>query len=181
MTQSFLKDFLWRKVLNRKGETGHIVWLLLDIDNEKIVWCIYKKTFLEYGYFLFNSSKLHWDVREVSEWYTSQAYYDIIGKTVKNQDSQFVWSVTDLEFDVTFHIKNIYVYIGYHFTFDTNQFIQKHIIKVSNRAILSYEKSSIFIRDKQNVKENKKTLEKLSKIFINIQKPNYNVNSKEYE
>ena len=41
-----------------------------------------------------------------------------------------------------------------------------------------YEKDYIIIENKNKLKENKNTLENISKIFINIQNPSYNLNIK---
>jgi hypothetical protein len=59
--------------------------------------------------------------------------------------------------------------------------LKRNIIKISQKAILAYEKDCVVIQEKQTKKENKKTLENIRKVFINIPEPNYNLNFNKYE
>lgn len=183
MNRSFSVNFNQKKVYDKKNK---LLWVisgfLFDIDFEKITWCVYKKWFLKYWYFLFEDIlSIEDDFFIINKFKKSKEFYEIIWKIVKNEDGRILWSIDDVEFDITNKLKYIYVDCWYSFLINTSKILQKNISKISKKAILSYEKDCVIIKDKQSIKENKKTLENISKIFINIPTPNYNINLKKYE
>lgn len=183
MNQSFLNNYKWALVLNNnKDLLWYISWLLFDVDFEKVIWCIYKKSFLKYWYFLFEDILTKKDFEFIINENTNEKeFYEIIWKDVKNEDLITLWNIEDIDFDITYKLKNIYIDYWYIFSIKTSKILKKNIIKISKKAILSYEKDFIIIKDKQTIKENKKTFENISKIFINIPTPNYNINQNKYE
>ncbi len=183
MNQSFLNTYKWALVSNNKNDLlWYICWLLFDVDYEKVIWCIYKKSFLKYWYFLFEDILSKKDFEFIIKENTNEKeFYEIIWKDVKNEDFITLWTIEDIDFDLTNKLKNIYIDYWYFFSIWTSRILQRNIIKISKKAILSYQKDFIIIKDKQSIKENKKTLENISKIFINIPTPNYNINQNKYE
>jgi len=78
-------------------------------------------------------------------------------------------------------LQYIYIESGYFLSLDRKNLFQRNTRKISAKAIVSYEKESIIIKDIPFIKENKKTLENIRKVFINIPEPNYNLNFNTYE
>lgn len=183
MNKSFLKDFQWKKIQN---ESWVDIWILsgmlLDIEHHKIIWCIYKKWFLQYRYFLFDDIlKEENNIYIISEKEQKQEFYEIDGKQVKNENGKNIWYVDDIEINLVNKLQYIYINNGYNLSFDRKNILKRNIIKISQKAILAYEKDCVVIQEKQTIKENKKTLENIRKVFINIPEPNYNLNFKKYE
>lgn len=183
MNKSFLKDFQWKKIQNEGwNELWVVSWLLLNVDYQKIVWCIYKKWFLQYKYFLLEDIITEEkDILIIDEKDSSQEFYEIYWKQVKNEEWKSIWYVDDIEMNIVHKLQYIYVDNGYNLSFDRKNIMKRNIVKISAKAILSYEKHFIVIKEKQTIKENKKTLENIRKVFINIPEPNYNLNFKKYE
>lgn len=181
--KTFLSDYKWKKVYNKLNWLlWEITWVLFDIDYEKVVGFIYKKSFLNYQAFLFkNILKENEDWFLIKETKKIHDFYEIIWKNVKNEDFEHLWYIEDVEFDFNYKIKDIivdfwYSFLDFEVISKTKINIKKDIRKISKKSILSYEKDFIVIKDKNVLKENKKTLENISKIFINIKKPSYNIN-----
>lgn len=187
---SFLSDFHWKKVYDeQKNELGNISWVVFDIVWEKIIGCVVKKMFLKYDYFLL------WEIMSnqkdeiiiKNEPKDERIVYDLMLKQVRDDFSWVIWNVEDIEFDrLSGELKYIIIDCGYNLTSievlsPTKISIKKNIIKVSKKAILSYEKDYLLIENKKRIKENKKTLENISKIFINIPNPSYNINPMHYD
>lgn len=183
MNKSFLKDFQWKKIQNEAWiDLWVLSWALLDIDYQKIIGYIYKKWFLQYKYFLFDDIlKQENDVFIISEKESKQEFYEIDGKQVKNEVGKNIWYIDDIEINIVNKLQYIYVNNGYNLSFDRKNILKRNIVKISAKAILSYEKDFVVIQEKQTIKENKKTLENIRKVFINIPEPNYNLNFKKYE
>lgn len=183
MVLNFLRDFQAKKVQTEKKEDVWIIsWLLFYIDYQKVVWCIYKKWFLQYRYFLFDDVlSQEKNTFFILEKDSSQEFYEICWKWVKNQDWKYIGYIYDLDINVVHKLLHIYIDTWYDFSLDRKNLIKRKIIKISVKAILAYEKDFIIIEDKQTIKENKKTLENIRKVFINIPEPNYNLNFKKYE
>lgn len=187
---SFLSDFHWKKVYDeQKNELGNISWVVFDIVWEKIVGCVFKKMFLKYDYFLLSEilSNKKEEIIIKNESKEERILYDLILKQVRDDFSWVIWNIEDIEFDrLNWELKYIIIDCGYNLTSievlsPTKISIKKNIIKVSKKAILSYEKDYILIENKRRIKENKKTLENISKIFINIPNPSYNINPITYD
>lgn len=187
--KTFLIDFYQIHVFDNKlNSLWDINWVLFDIDYEKIVWFIYKKNFLTFDYFLLEDiiSMNKKIIIKSKNKINSDNYYDIIWKKVKNEDLENIWIIEDIEFDLTYKLKNIIIDCWYIFSsqeiINNSQInIKKDIRKINKNNILSYEKNYILLNDKNILKKNKKILENISKIFINIPKPIYNINKKKYE
>lgn len=181
--KTFLSHFKAKKVYDlENNQIWEISGILFEIDFQKVVWFIYKKSFISYDVFLFEDIFL-----ENEKWFfinlnkTKTEYYEIIWKNVKNEDFQNLWVVEDVEFDLTNKLKYIIVDCWYNFSnieilSKTKISIKKDIRKISQKNIISYQKDYIVVKDKNFLKENKKTFENISKIFINIPNPNYNIN-----
>ncbi len=181
--KTFLEDFYQKKIFGeKKNQIWEIYWLLFDIEFEKVVWFIYKKSFLNFESFLFED--ITW---EYKNWFTIKIntskteYYEIIWKKVLNEEWQNLWTIEDIEFDDNNKLKFLIIDWWYNFSGikiinKTKIKVDKDIRKISKENILSYEKDYILIKDKEFIKENKKTLENISKIFINIESPSYNIN-----
>lgn len=183
MNTSFLHHRYQKKVQNHNWENLWFVFgVLFDRDYEKVMGYIYKKWFLQYGYFLFEDI-----VSETNESCTvhmknhNKEFYEIIGKPVINEQWIFLGHINDIEFDILKKLKYFYVDMGYNLSLEKKNLIKRNIRKMSKKAVLSYEDDFILIQDTQMIKENKKTLENISKIFINIPTPNYTINLKKYE
>jgi hypothetical protein len=181
---SFLSNFNLKKVFDKnKNLLGHIVWVIFDTDHEKIIWFVYKKTFLKYDFFLIQDILENDSDIVIKDWNTEKIdnYYDLIWKQVKNIDDKNLWIIHDIEFDITYKLKNLILDGGYdissvEFLSPTKLSIKKNYIKISKKAILSYKKDFVLVDDNALIKENKKTFEKISEIFINITNPSYNIN-----
>ena len=183
MLKSFLKDFLDKKIYDLDNKEIWVVsWVIFDINYQKVVWCIYKKWFLQYFYFLFDQVDLKQDKIFLKNNLTQNTeYYELIWKNVKNEDLELIWNIYDIEFDLTNKLKYIYVDNWYNFSLNSKILLEKQILKIHKKNIIDYKKDFLIVKDKQFVKENKKTLENIKKVFINIPKVNYNINLKEYE
>jgi sporulation protein YlmC with PRC-barrel domain len=183
MNTNFLHHWYQKKVQNHNWEKlWFISGILFDREYEKIVGCIYKKWFLQYGYFLFED--IVTENRQKCIIHTrnhQKEFYEIIGKNVQNQDGVLLGYINDIDFDIGKNLTDIYVDMGYNISLEENNLIKKDMRKISKKAIVSYENDFIVIQDRQTLKENKKTLENISKIFINIPTPNYTINFKKYE
>lgn len=182
---SFLSSYKWKKILDKtKNELWEIFWIIFDISQEKIIWFTYKKSFLKYDFFLVQ------DIKEITKDYLIiesnvqpeiEEYYDLIWKQVKNTNNKILWNIDNIEFDLTYKLKNLIIDVWYNISSvevisPTKISIRKNFINISKKAILSYEKDYVLIDDNTFIKENKKTLEKISEIFINIPNPSYNIN-----
>ncbi|MGE4444110.1 MAG: PRC-barrel domain-containing protein [Candidatus Altimarinota bacterium] len=183
MNKSFLKDFQGKKIQNESGvDIGILSGMLLDIEHHKIIGCIYKKGFLQYRYFLFDDIlKEENNIYIISEKEQKQEFYEIDGKQVKNENGKNIGYVDDIEINLVNKLQYIYINNGYNLSFDRKNILKRNIIKISQKAILAYEKDCVVIQEKQTIKENKKTLENIRKVFINIPEPNYNLNFNKYE
>lgn len=181
--ENFLNDYKSKKVFDlNKNIIWEISWVIYDIDFEKIIWFIYKKSFLSFEIFLIENI-----LKKDEDWFiikpkkSKKKYYEIIWKTVKNEEMQNIWFIEDIEFDYNYKLKYIiidwwYIFPSIEIINKTKINIKKDIRKISKKSILSYEKDFIIIEDREFIKENKKTLENISKIFINIKKPSFNIN-----
>lgn len=187
---SYIKLYKWRSVFDKtKSEIGFISWILLNLDNKKIIWLIYKKWFINYDYILFDKDFfLLNDIYVNNLLLDNKNYYEIISKKVLNQDFEYLWDVFDVDFDKFFNLKNIYIDCWYEINANTKinkkkikNFISKKINKFWVKNILEINQNYIIIQDKNILRENKKTLENISKIFINIPKPSYNINFLKHE
>ncbi len=183
MNKSFLRDFQGQKVQDWDQTLLWLIsWLLFDRDYETVVWCIYKKWFLQYGYFLFDNIKEKKEnIFIVSKRNLSEEFYEIYGKIVKNQQWEMLGYVWDIDFNIVNKLQYIYIDRGYDFSLNVKHLVERKIIKISKKAIISYEDEYILINDKESLKENKKTLENIRKVFINIPNPTYTINLKKYE
>lgn len=182
--QSFLRNFYKNKVYDEDKNRFTITWVLFDIDNIKVIWYICKKDFLNYFYFLLNNSKIiNWYIFfSKKETIFLDNYYEIIWKEVKNQDLKTIWYIYDIEFDLTNKLKFLYIENKFNFWLEITEIIKKQVIKISFNNILKFEKEYIVINDKEFLKENKKILENIKNLFININNPSYNtINLKKYE
>lgn len=186
--ESFLFDYKWKKILDiNKNTIWEISGVIFDVEFEKVIWFIYKKSFLAFKIFLFED--IIWKLENefiIKTKKSKKRYYEIIWKTIKNEELENIWIVEDIEFDDKYKLK--YMIIDWWYIFPSIELInktkiniKKDIRKVSSSVILSYKKECIIIKDKQSIKENKKTLENISKIFINIKNPSFNINQKNYE
>lgn len=182
---SFLSSYKLKKVFDKnRNLLWDIIWVIFDINYEKIIWFIYKKTFLKYDFFLIQDILENTDkyiLIESSNIEEIDNYYDLIWKQVRNIDNKILWNIDDIEFDITYKLKNLIVDTWYNISSvevisPTKLSIKKNFIKISQKAILSYENDYILIDDNNLIKENKKTLEKISETFINIPNPSYNIN-----
>lgn len=174
--QSFLKNFYKNKVYDEYKNQFIITWVLFDIDKLKVIWYICKKDFLNYFYFLLNNSK-------IIDWHTFFSkketifldnYYEIIWKEVKNQDLKTIWYIYDIEFDLTNKLKFLHIETWFYFWLELSEIIKKQVIKISFNNILKFEKEYIIINEKEFLKENKKILENIKNLFINVNNPSYN-------
>lgn len=183
MNQSFLQHFQWKRIQNEKYEDiWEISGFIFDIAFQKVVGCIYKKWFLHYTYFLFEAileqkENMYVIVEKDSE----NEWYEICGKRVQNEYGSHLWYICDVEINITHTLQYIYIESGYFLSLDRKNLFQRNTRKISAKAIVSYEKESIIIKDTTFIKENKKTLENIRKVFINIPEPNYNLNFNTYE
>jgi hypothetical protein len=159
-----------------------IVWLIFDIKEEKAIWFIYKKNFINYDYFLFedilklDEEKIIVNIKDKKDIIN---IYEIIGKTVKNEELKNIWTIEDIEFDLNFKLKSIIIDEWYNLSSleivnKKRISIKKWIRKFSKKYIISYEKEYIIVRDKLLIDNNKKSLENFYKIFINVWNPTYN-------
>lgn len=182
-----MKNFLnykWKNVINQnKTSLWKISWVIFSVKYEKIVWFIFKKNFINYDYFFVENIVSNWknNVKiENKEKNNFDYIYEIIWKTVKNEDFKIIWTVEDIEFDEYYNLINII--IDEWFSFSSLEIINKKNIKlkksfkkVQKNNILSYKKDFIVIKDKESI-NNEKILENFSKIFINMKSPNYYLN-----
>lgn len=187
---SFLLQFKWKKVsLENKKEFWEISWVVFDINYEKIIWFTYKKHFLKYDFFLIKDIISYNDDLFLVKLNTSSwdyFVYDLILKQVRDYSNNILWNIEDIEFDITYKLKNIIIDAWYNLSSieiisPTKISIKRNLIKISKKAILSYNKDYVLIESRNIIKENKKTLENISKIFINIPNPSYNINFKKYD
>lgn len=180
MDTSFLHHWYQKKVQDHNWKNlWFISGVLFDRDYEKVRGYIYKKWFLQYRYFLFDDiSSESREVCTIEVKNHHKEFYEIIGKQVLNEQWIFLGHINDIEFDVLKKLKYLYIDTGYNLTLEKNNLIRRNIKKMSKKAVLSYEDDFILVQDTQIIKENKKTLENISKIFINIPTPNYTINFK---
>lgn len=186
---SFLSEYKWRKVFDNLWKNlWYIHWVVFDINYEKVIWFTYKKGFLNYDFFLIdNIIKTDLDNIIINQKYLEKKdYYDLIWIQVKNTNNENLWNIDDIEFDLTYKLKYIIIDMWYNLSSidvinPKNISIKKSYIKIKKNAILSYKSDYVLIEDKDFVKENKKTLENIAKIFINIPTPSYNINLIKYE
>jgi len=186
--ESFLLNYKWKKVFDiNKNIIWEISGVVFDIEFEKVIWFIYKKSFLSFWVFLLENiiNKLE-NGFVIKNKNSKKRYYEIIWKKVLNEEMQNIWFIEDIEFNFKYKLKYIiidwwYIFPSIEIINKTKINIKKDIRKVSSSIILAYKKDCIIIKDKQSIKENKKTLENISKIFINIKNPSFNINQKNYE
>lgn len=188
--QDFLLDFKWKKVFWLKDNMlWEICWVLFDIEYEKVIWFVLKKNFLEKSWILLlDIISLSSEYISVSQEKTFDIYdYDLYLKQVRSSiDGKVIGNVENIFFDSHYKLKNIYIDAWYHFSSlefitPTKISIRKNILSIAKKKILSYQKDFILVENIESLKENKKTLEKISKIFINIPNPSYTLNFKKYE
>jgi len=181
----YFYEYNWKEIFDSKGNfLGNITNILFDKDCEKVIWFIFKKSFLSYSFFLIEDVIIKNKIILKIEWnkeIKNKNIYEIINKTVKNENLDNIWVVEDIEFDSRYKLKNLIVNSGLNYSYaklknKKHFFISKNVRKISRSKILSYNDNYIIIEDKNFIKKDKKTLEKLSKIFINIPRLNYNIN-----
>jgi len=187
---SFLSHFQWKKVFTQnKEELWEISWVIFQVGTQKIIGFIYKKSFLQYAHFFIEDIILNTnDSCIIKKMFPNQeGIYDLILKQVRDDFSQVIWNIQDIEWDeYSYTLENIIIDAGYNLSSieilsPSKISIKKTILKVSKKAIISYGKDYLLIENNQRIKENKKTLENISKIFINIQNPSYTINLKNYD
>lgn len=187
---SFCKKYKWESVFDvNKQKIWIISWIILDLNNQKLVWFIYKKSFLNYDFFIFDDdfilNKKIIITKTNNE--IKSNYYDIIWKQVKNKELKNLGVVYDVEFDKFFNLKSFLVDWWYSISnidYSSNNLkniLKKDFRKFTFKNIIKILEEYIIVEDKNYLKENKKTLENISKIFINIPKPSYNINLNKYE
>lgn len=183
MNKTFLQHFQWKRVQNKKSQDiWEISGFVFDIAFQKVVGCIYKKWFLQYKYFLFEDIlEQKEDIFLIVEKQRENEWYEIYGKRVQDEYANNLGYIYDIEINGVHKLQYIYIEGWYFFSLDRKHLLQRDIRKVSAKAILSYEKESVIINHTPTIKENKKTLENIRKVFINIPEPNYNLNFNTYE
>lgn len=180
----FFLDYKYTKVFDKKlNLLWEIQWVVFDIDYEKIIWFSYKKKFLKTRFFLLKEILLKDETKIILSKIHNEKkyYYELIWKQVKDIENNILWYIFDVEFDILFKLKNIKIDIWYDLSSvqilsPTKISIKRNYIDIEKKSILKYEKNYIIIENKNTIKENKKTLENISKIFINIPIPSYNIN-----
>lgn len=182
---SYINNYKWRTVFDiNNNQIWNISWLLLNLDNKKIIWLIYRKNFLNYWYITFN--KINFLNEDIIVYdnniLKNTIYYEILSKKVFNQEWKYLWEIFDVEFDVFFNLKNVYIDLWYKINKTKtkkrkidNLFL-KEIQKFSIKNIIEINKDYLIVQDINYLKENKKNLDKISNIFININNPSYNIN-----
>ena len=106
---------------------------------------------------------------------------------MKNKELKNLGVVYDVEFDKFFNLKSFLVDWWYSISnidYSSNNLkniLKKDFRKFTFKNIIQILEEYIVVEDKNYLKENKKTLENISKIFINIPKPSYNINLNKYE
>lgn len=186
MMSFFSQIYLKHIFSNDFQDLWEIVGTVFDVWSWKILWCVVKRNFLKYGYFLFSDLKSVLDNEKIFVWEVyeyNENIYDLYLKQVRD-NFWVIGNIIDIEIEEgTWKLKNIIVDAGYNLSSielvsPTKISIKKNIIELSKNAIISFEKDFLFIESNNVLKENKKTLENISKIFINIPKHSYNINLK---
>lgn len=182
---SYINSYKWRIVFDiNNDQIWNISWLLLNLDNKKIIWIIFRKRFLNYGYIYFNKNNfLNEDIIiDNKDIFKDTLHYEILSKKVFNQEWIYLWEIFDVEFDVFFNLKNIYIDLWYKINKiktkkrKIDNLFLKEFQKFSVKNIIEINKDYLIVQDINYLKENKKNLEKISNIFINIPNPSYNIN-----
>jgi hypothetical protein len=92
---SFLFDFKSKHIYSHtsKKELWEISWVVFDVDYEKVIWCVYKKSFLKYDFFLlknivFQEKNVFFiDEEKWEDWFV----YDLILKQIRDEDNTILW------------------------------------------------------------------------------------------
>lgn len=179
----YKESYCWLQVYSQdKNYLWEVVWLLFEISSKKIRGCIYKKWFLELGSFLF------WDILKkekesifISQKDSQKEFYEIMEKKVINTNRRILWSIYDIECDFWNNLKNIFIDTWFSFSLREKNILKKDILQIWEKQIISYEKNAIIIDDTLFLKENKKILENITKVFINIPNPSYTINFYTYD
>lgn len=165
MLQTFQKDFFWWEVWESSIKCiWYIVWIVFDISTQKCIWCTYQSKSNDKRAFFFEDIKDIWGwIIRLKNLREKTLFYDIIGKKVQNQSGVDLGYTNDVEFDSFYNLISFGMEKKYFLPFPN--FVSQ---KIPQTAIMQYKKDIIIVQDTLFIKENKKWLEKLWKIFINI-------------
>lgn len=169
---SELKNF-W--VFTQDKFSWYIQDVIFDKINLKVSWFVIKKSILNYSYLeLENLEKQDFENLYFSKETNKEIFenYEIIWKKAVDLFWNKLWTVEDIEFySNSWKLSAIYIDVGINF-YTINKFkwksFSKNYVKIQSKNILEIEKDKIIIKNNNSIKESKKILENINKIFINV-------------
>ncbi|MDD4151240.1 MAG: PRC-barrel domain-containing protein [Candidatus Gracilibacteria bacterium] len=169
---SELKNF---GVFTQNKFSGYIQDVIFDKINLKVTGFVIKKSILNYSYLeLENLEKQDFENLYFSKETNKEIFenYEIIGKKAVDLFGNKLGTVEDIEFySNSGKLSAIYINVGINF-YTINKFkgksFSKNYVKIQAKNILEMEKDKIIIKNNNSIKESKKILENINKIFINV-------------